>query len=90
MSDKKTVMYFTATWCGPCKAFGPIVNSVVAELGTAVELKKIDIDEDSETAINYSIRGVPSIVVLDSSGKEVSRNVGLTTKDKLQKQILGS
>jgi thioredoxin 1 len=76
------IYYFTAKWCGPCKTFGPILNDVVKE-----NLIKVDIDEQPEIASKFNIRGVPTIVLVDEQDKEITRNIGLMTKTKLQNFI---
>lgn len=83
---KKKVLYFTATWCGPCKVFSPILETVVKEV--SIDYEKIDIDNDSKLAMQYEVRAVPTVVVVDQvSGKEVARNVGLISKDKVKALI---
>jgi thioredoxin-like negative regulator of GroEL len=55
------LLYFTAKWCGPCKAFGPIVDRVLAAY-PELELQKVDVDENPELAAEYMIRSVPTLV----------------------------
>lgn len=64
--------YFTASWCVPCRVFGPIMKEVTDNLD--VEMEKLDIDEDdSWRALN--VGSVPTVIMLQD-GKEVSRIVG--------------
>lgn len=53
--------YFTATWCGPCKAFGPIIERVVASYGGRVALAKIDIDKNGTIAAQLRVQSVPTV-----------------------------
>lgn len=62
------VLKFNATWCGPCKV-------LATTLKDAAEIKRIDVEEDMETAIKYNIRNVPTLVFL-RNGKEVHRVTG--------------
>lgn len=78
------VLYFTATWCGPCKTFKPVVQEVDAELGIGIRF--IDVDQQRDMAQRYGISGVPTIVV-ENSGNVVYRNSGVMSKPQL-KQIL--
>ena len=72
----KTAKYFSAPWCGPCKAFKPIMNEIKSE-GYYVEF--IDIDNMSDLASKYNVRSVPTVVI-EEGGVEVDRVVGMQTK----------
>lgn len=56
-------LYFTAPWCGPCKAFGPVWEEVSAQYGSKIAFEKYDIDtqEGRKLAAKYSVRTVPAI-----------------------------
>ena len=56
----RTAKYFTATWCGPCKAFKPIMNEIQSE-GYSVEI--IDLDSNQALANQYNVRSVPTTVI---------------------------
>ena len=75
----KTMKYFSATWCGPCKAFKPIMQEVAND-GYSVEF--IDVDQSQETATKYGIRSVPTTVI-EENGIEVNRFVGAIPKDQV-------
>ena len=72
----KTIKYFTATWCGPCQSFKPIMQEVANE-GHSVHF--IDIDSERDTAQQYNVRSVPTVVI-EENGSEVNRLIGATTK----------
>lgn len=69
------VMLFSAAWCGPCKAYKPKFDAI-AESSDKAEFERIDIDENSDAAVKYNIRGVPTLVVVEDD-KEVARGVGV-------------
>ena len=71
------ILYFTAPWCGPCRTFGPIMES------TGLPFQKVNIDEDTELAARYGVRSVPTILKVDSSGQEIKRQVGLQSKENV-------
>lgn len=73
------LMKFGATWCSPCKMLAAIMDSV--EL--PYEVESIDIDEQSELAMKYRVRGVPTLILVDDTGNEIKRNVGMFTREKL-------
>mgnify|MGYP001199841204 CR=1 FL=1 len=75
----KTIKYFTATWCGPCKAFKPIMNEVAGE-GHSVEF--IDVDEQQNIAVQYGVRSVPTVVI-EENGNEVDRFIGALPKQTI-------
>jgi len=75
----KTMKYFSATWCGPCKAFKPIMQEVAND-GYSVEF--IDVDQEQNKATKYGVRSVPTTVI-EENGKEVNRFVGAIPKDQV-------
>ena len=77
----KTAKYFTATWCGPCKAFKPVINEIAGE-GYSIQF--IDIDLQQDLAAKYNVRSVPTTVI-EENGIEVNRFIGAIPKH----QILG-
>ena len=78
----KRILRFTASWCQPCK--GLAMNLETAQLGLPIEV--IDIDVQSDLAIEYGIRGVPTLVLLDGN-IEMKRIVGAKTVNQLQEWV---
>ena len=64
---------FEASWCGACKMFQPKLNKVAAE-GIVVE--KIDAEANNDLIMEYNIRNLPTVLLVDDSGKELYRAVG--------------
>jgi thioredoxin 1 len=79
------VTKFSASWCGPCKVLAPIFNEVKSEVGD-VMYQDVDVDQSSDLAIQYKVRGVPTIVI-EKDGQEVKRIVGMSTKASLVSTI---
>ena len=75
-----SIKYFSAAWCGPCKVFGPTVDSVSQELG--VSIQKIDVDSSKELADKYEIRSVPTLI-FEKDGKIEHRQSGAMGKPQL-------
>ena len=80
----KTMKYFSATWCGPCKVFKPVMNEIAGE-GYHVEF--IDIDNMSDLASKYNVRSVPTVVI-EEGGKEVNRVIGAVPKQSIMENLL--
>lgn len=79
------VLKFSATWCGPCKALS---GSLKHYTGTTA-IEEIDIDENRELVEKYNIRGVPTCILLDDNGIEVSRRSGVMMLDEFEDFIKG-
>ena len=77
----KQLLYFTATWCGPCKKFRPVMES----LSSQINIQFIDIDSNSSMAQKYGVRNIPTTILV-KDGVEVSRFTG----SKPAQQILES
>jgi len=80
----KTIKYFSATWCGPCQAFKPVMNEIKSE-GYYVEF--IDIDMLTDLAQQYNVRSVPTVVI-EEDGVEVDRLVGSVPKQALLNKLI--
>ena len=81
-SDKLTVVDFFATWCGPCRKLGPILEEVETELGDKVNFQKIDTDDNIDAAKEYQVSGLPTLLVF-KDGEVVERMVGLMPKSSV-------
>jgi thioredoxin 1 len=85
---KVEVIDFYADWCGPCKAMGPTMESLIREFdgNETVEIKKINVDQDPETTNKYEIRGIPTLIFL-KNGEVAHRVSGLQTREKITAKI---
>ena len=80
----KSIKYFSAVWCGPCKAFKPIMNEKAGE-GYSIEF--IDVDQEQNKATKYGVRSVPTVVI-EENGIEVDRFVGSMSKQQVLEKLL--
>ncbi|XP_019161729.1 PREDICTED: thioredoxin H2 [Ipomoea nil] len=83
--NKLMVVDFAAAWCGPCKMMEPFVKQMASKF-TDVDFIKIDVDELSDVAQEFSVQAMPTFLLL-KQGKEVGRVVG-AKKDELERKIL--
>lgn len=75
-SSTPTLVDFFATWCGPCKMQGPILEDVKKEVGDTATILKIDIDANRELAARYRVQSIPTLIMF-RNGEPVWRAVGL-------------
>lgn len=81
-----SVVDFTAPWCGPCKMMAPIFEEVANQHASQVKMGKLDVDENTETASQFGISGVPTIIFF-KDGVEAGRLVGFQSKDALAEKL---
>lgn len=79
-ADKVAVIDFSATWCGPCKMLAPVLEEVSEELDGKVAFYNVDVDENPELAMKFSITNIPALVVL-KNGEKVDQQVGFQPKE---------
>ena len=81
----KTVYYFTADWCQPCKKTRPIVEELNREQTTA-GFQIIDVDDNGDLVKTFGIQSVPTFILFDGS-IEKNRIIGSQTRESLEKFI---
>jgi len=79
----KTAKYFSASWCGPCRTFKPVVNELISE-GHNIEI--VDVDDNQELASKYQIMSIPT-VVFEEDGQIVDAVLGVTSKEDIQNRL---
>lgn len=77
---------FWAVWCGPCRALAPIVHEIAEEYNDRVKVAKLDVDQNPETASNFGIRSIPTILIF-KDGRVVHQIVGLVKKSVLTDKL---
>lgn len=81
-SEKPVLVDFYADWCGPCKMMAPIVEELARELDGKAKVGKINVDENSDIAVEYNVMSIPTLIIF-KNGKEEKRLVGLRDKEEL-------
>jgi len=84
-SDKKVLIDFNASWCGPCRMLKPVIDEI-AEANDNIKIVSINIDDEEELSDKYEVSSIPCLVLLEN-GKEVKRNVGFMPKENIESFI---
>ena len=84
-SDKTVLIDFYADWCGPCKAYSPIVEAVASE-NEDIKVVKVNVDDAQDLAIKYQVMSIPTTVVI-KNGQEANRAVGMMSKSDLIEMV---
>lgn len=77
---------FWAEWCGPCKMQSPIVDELAAELGDAVKVGKVNVDNEAALALKYQIMSIPTLIVM-KDGIFQKKAVGLQSKEAILEML---
>lgn len=83
----KSVYYFTADWCQPCKRTKPIVEELNREQ-TEVKFQIIDVDDNADLALTFNIKSIPTFILIEE-GKEINRIIGGKSREELVDFING-
>ena len=80
----RKIFYFTAPWCQPCQALGPIMDRVAGQL----PVEKVNIDYEMDRARSANVMSVPTVILVEN-GQEVRRFTGARSYDQVMQFING-
>lgn len=78
-SDKPVLVDFWAEWCGPCRALGPVIETLSSDYSGRATVAKVDIDANQQIAMQFGIRSIPTVMLFDK-GQVVDTFVGVRPK----------
>lgn len=85
-SEKTILVDFWAEWCGPCRAVGPILDQIAVEHADKIEVVKLNVDENPQTAAKYQITSIPAMKVY-RGGEVVKTVIGAKPKPALEADL---
>ena len=86
-SEKKVLLDFWATWCGPCRMVGPVIDELADEQPDYM-IGKVNVDEQPELAQKFGIMSIPSLIVMEN-GKVLKSSVGAKPKEQILAMLEG-
>lgn len=84
-SDKKVLVDFWASWCGPCRMLSPIIDEIAKETDK-VKVGKVNIDEESDLATQFAVMSIPTLILFEN-GKPIKQIVGVQSKTAILNMI---
>ncbi|HEY4695500.1 MAG TPA: thioredoxin [Candidatus Hydromicrobium sp.] len=85
-SEKPVLVDFWALWCGPCKIIAPELEKLAAEKSEQLKIGKLNVDDNRETAMKYSISSIPTLLLF-KNGEVVKKLIGVMSKEKILTEI---
>ena len=85
-SEQPVLVDFWAAWCGPCRAVGPVIESLAQDYDGRARIAKVDVDANQQVAMQFGIRSIPTVVLFDK-GQIVDTLVGVRPKSDYEASL---
>ena len=85
-SEKPVLVDYWATWCGPCKMDGPIVEEIAIEYSDRLKVGKLDVDSNQASAAKQNVMSIPTLAIF-KGGELIAQQVGALSKTQLTQFI---
>ena len=85
-NEHPVLVDFWAPWCGPCRVVAPVLEEIAEERSENLRIVKLNIDENQQTAMNYQILAIPTMVLF-RNGQEAKRIQGAMPKKRLEAEL---
>ena len=85
-SETPIMVDFWAEWCGPCRAVSPILDAIATEHSDKLDIVKLDVDANQQTAANYEVLSIPTMILF-KNGQVAKKIIGAYPKKRLESEL---
>lgn len=81
-ATQPVLVYFWASWCGPCRLMTPLISSTTQSYGSSLKVVKMEVDPNPDTVAKYKVEGVPALRLF-KNGELIGTVEGIESKQKI-------